>query len=137
MEFNRLLVLVQQPNGWMLSLTTWPIMTGDQFEVCHCLFCFPSLSDRLKLGCLAIRLSDDSVLAQNAVGDIFQLGHNSSPGAVAPFNEIRSRVHCFTSFYAPCTAEPTRPKSNNSGAAESTYLAVSRLRYPQSADLVL
>jgi hypothetical protein len=106
-DFDGAFAVVKQPCGWILLFTLWLVVAGDDFEVCHCRisFLFHLLRDRLGSDCVAGRFTDDAVLAQDSVGYVFQLGYDSKPRALAPFNDIRLVVHCLTSFPI-CTTEP-------------------------------
>jgi hypothetical protein len=61
------------------------------------------------LGCLSshriTRSIDDAVLAQNAVGDVFQLCHNPNSRVLAPFHEICLAFHSLTFFLASSAAK--------------------------------
>jgi hypothetical protein len=105
--------LIKQPSGWILLVTLGLIVADDDFEVCHCRISFLFHSSGERLGSDGDPTRADAVLAQNAVGDVFQLDHDSKPGALAPFNDIRLAVHGLTSF-SICTAEPAQHKSKNS-----------------------
>jgi hypothetical protein len=59
---------------------------------------FASVLDCLNSDSIAIWLTDDAVLPQDVVSDVFQLRHNSNSRVRAPFNEIRLAFHRLTSF---------------------------------------
>jgi hypothetical protein len=105
MNFNDVAVLVKKPSARNVLFTNWALIADDGSEVCHCVSPLPSLRDRLNHGSLATQLAYNAVLAQNAVGDVFQLCHNSNPRALAPFDEAHLGFHRFT-FLA--SALPTR-----------------------------
>ena len=59
---------------------------------------FASVLDCLNNDSIEIWLTDDAVLPQDVVSDVFQLRHNSNSRVRAPFNEIRLAFHRLTSF---------------------------------------
>ena len=81
------------------------------------MFSFNLSCDRLNYRFLAAQSAYHRVLPQNAVGDVFQLCHNSKPRALAPFNEIRLGSHWLTSFCI-CAADPLAHRKSNSGAKD-------------------
>jgi hypothetical protein len=110
-NFNDVLILIKKPSPRIVLFANWHVIADDGSEVCHCCSPFPSLRNRLRSGSLATPSVHDSVLPQNAVGDVFQLGHNSNPRAIAPFNEIHLGFHWLTSLHLHCG--PAQCKSNN------------------------
>ena len=105
------LSLIKKPSPRIVLFANWHVIADDGSEVCHCCSPFPSLRNRLHSGSLAAHSTHNAVLAQNAIGDVFQLCHNSNPRAIAPFNEVQLGFHCLTSLHLHCG--PAQCKSNN------------------------
>jgi len=72
MNADDLLAFVKEPAARVLLFTDWPIIADDYSKVFHCLLSFlNSPRDRLNHRYFATQAADGSVLAQNAIGDVF------------------------------------------------------------------
>ena len=72
MNADDLFAFVKEPAARVLLFTDWPIIADDDCKVFHCLLSFlNSPRDRLNHRYFGTQAADDSVLAQNAIGDVF------------------------------------------------------------------
>jgi hypothetical protein len=128
----------------MFLFSVWMIVADDDCEVCHCRisFLFQSVRDRPSSDCGTTESAHNTVLAQNAVGDVFQLCHNSNSRVLAPFNEIRLVFHWLT-WFCIYTADPlslratTVPWRNGEIGALAVWIGTAPNYLPENVSLFL
>src|SRR6185369_4482818 len=96
MDFDDVLIVMEQPSAWIRLLTFWLIVAADDCKACHfrISLLFDPMRDRHRRRSFAAGATGDAVFAQNAVRNVFKLCHNSDPRVVAPLNEIYLAIHC-------------------------------------------